>query len=111
MMSQDQETKNPRTGSPIIRCQAIGATAGALVSIALYLYATGHPLSIWSVGGWIAFGITAPALAVWSLLGLPIENTGPLAFQFACLAVFMNALEGFIIGTLLGWVRKKSKKK
>ena len=100
---------NSQPGS-ILWAQVFGFAFGFLIATFVMIYANPHPVRIMSISGMFVFGIIAPALSVWSFFGLPIENSGPLAFKFACLVIVMNALEGFIIGTILGWVRKKFRK-
>lgn len=97
--------------SPAQKGGLIGATVGAVVTIGFYIYAANCPIRFPSFGFLVTIVLAGPTNAIWHALGLSdSEAAGKLKHLAFLLVVVTNTLEGFLLGTAVGWSRRSSNK-
>jgi hypothetical protein len=100
--------KKSRSVSPIPKGQIIGMIVGSLIALAFYYHTTAHPIRYPSPAIILAILVERLPIEIWNGFGLSVNDaSGKFKHVFVLLLVGINAVEGLLIGTLIGRMLQK----
>lgn len=112
--SINQETPRKRAWSSwscVRRSQIFGAVVGMLLTIGIIVLCTLIRPNLYSILGFLGDAIMAPSIWIARMFGLSShwfvndKTGGPAVFPL-CIMIIINAMLGFLLGTLVGVLKK-----